>query len=79
MQRTESPQKKGETVMYKKKTKKSMGKVCKALLIMLVCGLTLAAFAGIVIFLAEFTGWYIVCIGAMIATITAEARGIWNL
>lgn len=64
--------------MYRKK-KKGMNKIVKAILIALICGLTIAGFAGIIMFLSEFTGWYIASVGLMTGIVAAEARMIWAL
>ena len=66
-------------MMKKQKKKVGMSTVVKLLLVLLICGGTVAASVGIIFFLAEFTGWYIVCYGAIIAIVRAEFIAIWGI
>ena len=51
----------------------------KVLLVLLVCGGTIAASVGIMFLVAEFTGWYILWYGVIIALVRYEFTCIWGI
>ena len=51
----------------------------KLLLVLLICGGTITASVGLIFFLAEFTGWYIICYGLIIAIVRTEFVCIWGM
>lgn len=53
--------------------------IAKLLLVLFICGGTIAASVGLIFFLAEFTGWYIICYGVIIAIIRSEFVAIWGI
>lgn len=53
--------------------------IFKLLLVLFICGGTIAASVGLIFFLAEFTGWYIICYGVIIAIVRSEFVAIWGI
>ena len=55
-----------------------MGKFFKVILTILICGGTIAASFGIMIWMVEMTGWYIFTYGLIVAIVRAEFVAIWG-
>lgn len=50
----------------------------KVIITLLVLNVTIGAFAVIMIFVYQFTGWFVVAGGLMVTTIAMEIRAIWG-
>lgn len=64
--------------MYNKTKRTGVSTWIRVLLIAMVCSGITAAFITITAFVAEFTGWFVICIGLYIGTVTTVARAMWH-